>query len=155
MTTRVPSTLARLAPAALLGVLLVLPAWFWWATTTASPAQVGIDFGDYWTAATRVAHGTSPYAPEMLAGPVDAMGTDRFRYPPPLAQVLVPLSLLGPPIGARMRAGGGVGALALGFWTLLRISDAIAQAGPGVAATALLLPCLGGLALGWATWRDR
>ena len=70
---------------ALLGSLLLARA--------ASPTgQFGIDATDYLTAAQRIAVGASPYADEMLVGPVDAQGTDRYRYPPPLAQLLVPLS---------------------------------------------------------------
>ena len=61
----------------------------------ASPTgQFGIDATDYLTAAERVARGETPYAPAMLAGPVDSQGIDRYRYPPPLAQVLVPLTWL-------------------------------------------------------------
>lgn len=52
--------------------------------------QFGIDFGDYFLAAQRVAATGTPYAREMLTGPVDAQGLDRYRYPPPLAQLLVP-----------------------------------------------------------------
>jgi len=54
--------------------------------------QYAIDFGDYHVAAQRLAQGASPYAPEMLRGPVDAQGVDRYRYPPPLAQALEPLA---------------------------------------------------------------
>jgi hypothetical protein len=54
--------------------------------------QFAIDFADYHAAAGRVAAGQSPYAPEMLLGPVPAQGQDRYRYPPPFAQLLVPLS---------------------------------------------------------------
>ncbi len=57
--------------------------------------QFGIDFGDYFLAAERVATTGTPYAPEMLTGPVDAQGLDRYRYPPPLAQLLVPATGLG------------------------------------------------------------
>lgn len=61
---------------------------------TTERGQFGIDFADYYAAAERVREGLSPYAPEMLEGPIDAQGTDRYRYPPPLAQVLVPLTLV-------------------------------------------------------------
>jgi hypothetical protein len=57
--------------------------------------QFGIDFADYFAAAERLATSGSPYAPEMLAGPVPAQGIDRYRYPPPLAQVLAPTIPLG------------------------------------------------------------
>lgn len=59
----------------------------------ASPTgQFGIDSTDYLTAASRIASGGTPYAQAMLAGPVDSQGVDRYRYPPPLAQVLVTLA---------------------------------------------------------------
>ncbi len=75
----------------LLGALL--------AARAASPTgQFGIDATDYLIAAERIAHGVSPYAPEMLLGPVDAQGVDRYRYPPPLAQALVPLASLPRPV---------------------------------------------------------
>ena len=42
----------------------------------------------------RVATTGTPYAPEMLTAPVDAQGLDRYRYPPPLAPLLVPAAVL-------------------------------------------------------------
>jgi hypothetical protein len=60
--------------------------------------QFGVDFADYRVASERIAAGLSPYAPEMLLGPVDAQGTDRYRYPPVLAQLLAPTA--GLPLGA-------------------------------------------------------
>ena len=56
--------------------------------------QFGIDLADYRLAAERIAATGSPYAPEMLLGPIDAQGQDRYRYPPPLAQVLIPTTAL-------------------------------------------------------------
>jgi hypothetical protein len=58
----------------------------------APDGQYGIDFGDYHAAAQRLAVGLSPYASEMLAGPTDAQGVDRYRYPPLMAQLLQPLT---------------------------------------------------------------
>lgn len=93
VTARFRATLAAVllvVAATLLGSLLLGRA--------ASPTgQFGIDATDYLTAAERIATGRSPYAPEMLAGPVDSQGIDRYRYPPPFAQVLVPLSALPTP----------------------------------------------------------
>jgi len=54
--------------------------------------QFAIDFRDYWLAAGRLAHGQSPYNPDMLSGPLSAVGLDRYRYPPVLAFLLLPLS---------------------------------------------------------------
>ena len=57
-----------------------------------SDPQFGIDFGAYWLAAGQVAVGHSPYTPAMLAGPFPAQGFGAFRYPPLLAQLMIPLS---------------------------------------------------------------
>lgn len=64
------------------------------AAATPTSSFWGIDFGDYWLAGGRVAHGGVPYAQAMLAGPFPAIGLDRFRYPPLFALILVPLSWL-------------------------------------------------------------
>ena len=53
-----------------------------------------IDFRDYWIAAGRMNHGNSPYASEMLLGPLSSQGLDRYRYPPVFAFLLIPLSNL-------------------------------------------------------------
>jgi len=60
----------------------------------AAGPEFGWDFRDYWLAADRISDGNSPYAPAMLDGPIDAKGSDRYRYPPPLAVALQPLSNL-------------------------------------------------------------
>jgi hypothetical protein len=76
--------------AAMLGSLLLRQA--------AEPSgEFGIDFADYRAASLRMLEGGSPYAPEMLVGPVPAQGIDRYRYPPPFAQLLTPIAVL--PIG--------------------------------------------------------
>ena len=74
----------------------------------------GVDFGDYWLAGARVLHGQSPYAPAMLAGPFDAGGLDRFRYPPPFALVVSPLSLLSLETAKLVWAALSLAALYLG-----------------------------------------
>ncbi len=71
----------------------------------------------------------------------------------PLA--LVPVAALGVPLGARMRAGFGVGLLGLLCWTALRLSDTAAHTATLLGALLLFAPALGSLALAWATWRDR
>jgi hypothetical protein len=71
------------------------------ARQVAAPdGQFGIDFADYRTASLRLLHGSTPYAQDILAGPVPAQGVDRYRYPPPFAQLLTPLALLPFTIGA-------------------------------------------------------
>jgi len=66
----------------------------------------GIDFADYRTASLRMIDGQSPYAPEMLSGPVAAQGIDRYRYPPPFAQLLTPVAILPFELGAVLWLAG-------------------------------------------------
>jgi hypothetical protein len=54
--------------------------------------QYAFDFQVYHAAARDIAGGGSPYAPEMLSGPIPAQGALLFKYPPVLAQLLAPLS---------------------------------------------------------------
>jgi hypothetical protein len=84
----------RLAVAGLLLALGIVAVGAYLVSRAGQPldvGQFGIDFADYRAAAERLADSGSPYAPDMLAGPVDAQGLDRYRYPPPFAQLLVPL----------------------------------------------------------------
>lgn len=123
------------AATVLLGSLLLARA--------ASPTgQFGIDATDYLMAAERVSDGRSPYAPEMLAGPVDSQGTDRFRYPPPFAQALVPLTAL--PTGAGLWAWFAIGAAAVVGALLVALRVAGLQGAEAVlwslAAACLFLP---------------
>jgi hypothetical protein len=62
--------------------------------------QYGIDYGDYRQASLRMLDGRSPYAPEMLVGPVPAQGVDRYRYPPPFALIVAPISVLPATVAA-------------------------------------------------------
>jgi len=85
----------RLAVAGLLLALGIVAVGAYLVARAGQPlavGQFGIDFADYRAAAERLADTGSPYAPDMLAGPVDAQGLDRYRYPPPFAQLLVPLT---------------------------------------------------------------
>ena len=85
------STRFRLVVAALLWAIGVLVLANVMARAALDPlGQYGIDFADYHRAAQRLAGGLSPYAPEMLEASVPAQGQDRYRYPPLLAQSLVP-----------------------------------------------------------------
>lgn len=87
----------------------------------ASPTgQFGIDATDYLTAAERISRGESPYAPAMLVGPVDSQGTDRYRYPPPLAQVLVPLASLPTQAGLWVWSALGLAAIVASVLVALR-----------------------------------
>jgi alpha-1,2-mannosyltransferase len=79
--------MAFMTAAALLGTIVIHPS-------SVFLSNWGIDFGDYWLSGSRVLHGQSPYAPEMLSGPFGAMGQDRFRYPPLFALLISPLALL-------------------------------------------------------------
>jgi len=85
----------RLAVAGLLLALGIVAVGAYLVARAGQPlavGQFGIDFADYRAAAERLADTGSPYAPDMLAGPIDAQGLDRYRYPPPFAQLLVPLA---------------------------------------------------------------
>ena len=57
--------------------------------------NTAIDFHAYWRAALAIRTGDSPYLAGQLTGPIGPMGLDLYRYPPALAVLLVPLSLLG------------------------------------------------------------
>lgn len=61
-----------------------------------SPEQrvFGCDVWAYLRAGERVAAGVSPYHPDMVAGPIGNQGLDRFRYPPVVALLFVPLAAL-------------------------------------------------------------
>jgi hypothetical protein len=78
--------------------------------------QTAIDFAAYHAAAAAVADGRSPYQPEMLAGPVPAQGRGAYRYPPPLAQLLVPLAGLPMPVAAGVWLVGQLIAVAVAVW---------------------------------------
>jgi hypothetical protein len=74
--------------AVMLGVLLAGQA-------GSDDGQYAIDFGDYHGASIRLSAGQSPYTAEVLAGPIDAQGVGRYRYPPLFAQLMQPLAGLG------------------------------------------------------------
>lgn len=56
--------------------------------------QYAFDFQAYHAAAADIAAGRSPYAAEMFEGPIPAQGAVLYKYPPLLAQLLVPLAAL-------------------------------------------------------------
>ena len=104
--------------------------------------QFGIDFADYHVAATRLAAGETPYASEMLAGPVDAQGQDRYRYPPAFAQLLWPLAGLPAGVAAVVWLAVQAGCVLAAAWIALRMGGArgaepLLWAG---AATTLFMP---------------
>ena len=57
---------------------------------------VAPDFGAYYAAAERTLAGVSPYLPTQLSEPVDAVCSGCYLYPPFLAQILAPLTVLPP-----------------------------------------------------------
>ena len=75
--------------------------------------QFGIDFADYHAAATRMAAGDSPYAPDMLEGPIPSQGQDRYRYPPVFAALLIPLTGLSAATAAAVWLAIGLAATLL------------------------------------------
>ena len=94
--------------------------------------QFAIDFRDYWLAAGRLAHGQSPYAPDMLSGLLGPVGLDRYRYPPVLAFLLLPLSglsyitagALWDGLSLAAMFGGIILAIRASAWRLDRLSAA-------------------------------
>jgi hypothetical protein len=140
----------------------------------AADGQFAIDFGDYYLSAERLAAGESPYAPEMLAGPTAAQGTDRYRYPPWFGQALQPLTGLSldgaaivwlvvqaAAIVTAVWIGSGVGGAAVtlerALWCgvaaafFLPVFDALWKGNvSGVLALAAVLVALGGTAAGVA-----
>jgi hypothetical protein len=94
-----------------------------------TPGQApGGDWSDYRTAALRLLDHRSPYADAMFVGPVPAQGTDRYRYPPLLAQVVVPLATPPPGLGLAAWSAVLVGLVLLGTW--LAVLAAGTGAGP-------------------------
>jgi alpha-1,2-mannosyltransferase len=56
--------------------------------------QYAFDFQAYHGAAADIAAGRSPYAADMFSGPIPAQGEVLYKYPPLLAQLLIPLAAL-------------------------------------------------------------
>jgi hypothetical protein len=61
-----------------------------------SQIQWGYDFSAYWTAASRLIAGGSPYAAAQLTGPYPPQAQYLFLYPPPMAALAEPLAVLFP-----------------------------------------------------------
>lgn len=71
----------------------------------AHPDQYGADLVAYVAAAKRLLTSGTPYAPQLHAGPLENIGSNipnAYSYPPPLAQVFVPLSVLPMPLLAAL-----------------------------------------------------
>jgi hypothetical protein len=67
---------------------------------TSNPEMYGLDLTAYVEAARRLMESGTPYAPQLHAGPLENVGTNipiAYLYPPPLAQLFVPLSALPMP----------------------------------------------------------
>jgi hypothetical protein len=54
--------------------------------------QFGFDFAAYQAATLNLQQHGTPYLAGMLDGPIDAQGALLYKYPPPFAQLLVPLA---------------------------------------------------------------
>ena len=80
---------------ALVGIGLVLLGALLIGQVDSPDRQYGTDLGAFHNAAIRISEGQAIYPPEMVAAPVDAQGEGIYRYPPPLAQLLVPVAGLG------------------------------------------------------------
>lgn len=85
---------ARLALPAGLLVLGILVLGLRLGPLTGPGGSWATDFGDVYQAAEKVARGHSPYPAQMRFEPIPALGSGYYRYPPPLAELLVPLTVL-------------------------------------------------------------
>ena len=121
----------------LLAVLLVRQA--------ADPAgQYAFDFQVYHDAAAEISAGRSPYAAEMFTGPIPAQGALLYKYPPVLAQLLVPLTGLSLSDAALLWLVLQAASILAGVWLA-----ALAGGAPrtmetllwGAVAATLFLPC--------------
>lgn len=140
--------------------------------------QWAFDFSTYYSAAADMAAGKSPYAPVMFEGPIPAQGAGAqlYKYPPTLAQVLVPMSYL--PLGAAsvtyftlqlvavfggvwlaVRAGGARSSLETFAWTavattfFLPVFDTLWKGNvSGFLAFAVAVAVVGGVAAGGAAF---
>lgn len=95
-------------------------------------SRFGGDWMDYRAASQRLAAGQSPYAADMLATPVPAQGADRYRYPPLLAQLVLPVAVLPETVGLLAWSAILMASLFLGTW----IAVSAAGIGPSPAALA-------------------
>ena len=71
----------------------------------ANPDQYGADLVAYVAAARRLLATGTPYAPQLHAGPLENIGSNipnAYSYPPPLAQLFVPLSAIPMPLLAAL-----------------------------------------------------
>ena len=106
--------------------------------------QFAFDFAAYHAAAVDLAAGRSPYDPQMLAAPIPSQGEVLYKYPPLLAQLLVPIAAL--PLSAAAAvwlAAQGLMILA-GVWLAARAGGAARSAETlawAAVAAVLYLPC--------------
>ena len=91
----------------------------------ANPAgQYAFDFQAYHAAAADMAAGRSPYDAIMFAGPVPAQGAVLYKYPPLLAQLLIPLAALPLAAAAATWFVGQAAAILVGVWLAARAGGA-------------------------------
>jgi hypothetical protein len=114
---------------------LVLAALLWLAGTVVlgavllgqanDPAgQYAFDFQAYHGAATDIAAGRSPYAADMFNGPIPAQGEVLYKYPPLLAQLLVPLAALPLGSAAAIWFVAQAAAILAAVWLSIRVGGA-------------------------------
>jgi hypothetical protein len=85
--------------------------------------QFAIDFSAYHLAAQRLGESGSPYLPAMFDGPVDAQGVDVYRYPPPLAQVLLPAAGMPLALVAPLWLIAQAAAIGVAMWLAVRVGS--------------------------------
>jgi hypothetical protein len=88
--------------------------------------QWAFDFATYYTASGDMAAGQSPYAPEMFVGPIPAQGqgAQLYKYPPTLAQLLMPISGLALGTASLIYFAVQLLAVFVGTWLALRAGGA-------------------------------
>jgi hypothetical protein len=117
VTERLPLALLTLAGGVALSAGIL-------AALASTPGQApGGDWSDYRTAALRLLDHRSPYADAMFQGPVPALGSDRYRYPPMLAQAVAPLAVLPSGLGFAAWSALMVGLVLLGTWLAVAGSE--------------------------------
>lgn len=89
------AVLGALAAAAVVTVVATLKV------LVAHPEQFGLDLPSYVQGARRLVDSGTPYSPELHAGPLENISANiaiGYFYPPPLAQLFVPISGLPTPL---------------------------------------------------------
>jgi len=103
-----------------------------------------VDFFAYWMAASRLAHGVSPYTSQMLSGLTSNQGLDVYRYPPVFAFFCIPFTALAYQIVGWIWVGLNVAGFTIGAGLILRARKGYLSSTQlvwALAAALWFLPC--------------